>query len=64
MNQHRHPSGVTVQTVTKETDVINALKGFRVMIARNVPLVSKEMNVTHVLLVTTDICGKSLKCNT
>ena len=28
------------------------LRGSRVMIARNVPLVSKEMTVIHVLMVT------------
>ena len=60
MNQRTGPPDVTVLIVTKETDVIYALKGSRVMIARNVPFVSKEMNVTHVLLVTTVIYVVSL----
>ena len=40
MNQQGSLPDVTAQTVTKETDAINALRG------------SKEMNVTHVLMVT------------
>ena len=43
------PPDVTAQTVTKETDVTDALKGSREMTARNAPLVSKVMNVNIAL---------------
>ena len=46
------PPDVTVLIVTKETDVIDVLKCSREMVVRNVPLVTKEMNATDVLMVT------------
>ena len=61
MNLHGH---VTVLNITKETDVMNVLRGSREMVARNVLRGSREMaaqnvlkgfremNVTPVLLVT------------
>ena len=39
-------------TVTKETDVICVLRGSREMDAYSVPLASKEMTATYVLMVT------------
>ena len=46
------PPDVTVLTVSEETDVIDVLRCSRKMVVRNVPLVTKEMNATDVLMVT------------
>ena len=52
MKHHRLRSDVTVQDVTKETAVRDALRGFKEMHVWNVPHVSMEMIVTPVLMVT------------
>ena len=49
VNQPHCPADVTVQNVTKETDVTGVWKGFKEMVARNVLLVSREMNANDVL---------------
>ena len=45
VNQPGRPPDVTVHLVFKETGMTHALRGSREMVARNVPLVFKEMNV-------------------
>ena len=46
------PPDVTALIVTKETDVIDVLRGSREMAAQNVLNGSKEMNAINVLMVT------------
>ena len=52
MKESGHLPDVTALIVTKETDVTRVLRGPREKVARNVPLVSKGMNVSNVLLVS------------
>ena len=47
----RQPSDVTVQTVTRETDVINVLRGSKEMAARNALMISTEIIVVVMLLL-------------
>ena len=47
----RHPSDVTVQTVTRETDVINVLRGSKEIVARNALMNSTEIIVVVMLLL-------------
>ena len=55
VNKLGHPPDVTVLIFTKETDVRDAQRDSREMVARNVLLVSREPSVKNVQRTTTEI---------
>ena len=55
VNQPHCPADVTVQTVTKETDVTGAWKGFKEMNVISVLTGSREMNAKNALRISREM---------